>query len=192
MYNEILMIVQNKNTNTVPASLSSGGTQREAVTVFGGIEDAIKGHSFQASRFAQCSLRKTSSQTGSGHTALVFPAFYWETKIEMYTNAISCRQEWGLLRVCSLIITIHFMLEKRKKGFSADSHLGSVHLLSWYFTSSETVRFIRDWEPRTVTSTFTQVLSSGSVRVLLTHAMKKLVTPAESHASAVSLLKNRE
>ena len=82
--------------------------------------------------------------------------------------------------------------KKEKKGFSADSHLGSVHLLSWYFTSSETVRFIRDWEPRTVTSTFTQVLSSGSVHVLLTHAMKKLVTPAESHASAVSLLKNRE
>ena len=47
------MIVQNKNTNTVPASLSSGGTQREAVTVFGGIEDAeirsslLRIHSYQ-------------------------------------------------------------------------------------------------------------------------------------------------
>ena len=35
-----------------------------------------------------------------------------------------------------------------------------------YFTSTETIRVIRDGEPRTATSTFTQVLSSGKRKVI--------------------------
>ena len=38
-----------------------------------------------------------------------------------------------------------------------------VNMVQCCFTSTETVRLIRDGEPRTDTSTFTQILSSGGV-----------------------------
>ena len=51
---------------------------------------------------------------------------------------------------------------RRRVHLSQPSHSSSSSSSSMLFTSKETVRTVRDGEPRTATSTFTQLLSSAA------------------------------
>ena len=84
---------------------------------------------------------------------------------------------------------------------AADSHQSQAIQAQCCFTSTETIRTIMDGVPRTATSTFTQLLSSGpsNVEVLLyVHRNRRFITdgspgrpPRHSHSSWALMPSNR-
>ena len=81
--------------------------------------------------------------------------------------------QWRLLRYSTLLfrplLWDFFVLFINFVWFIGRVGLGLLRLLQCCFTSTETVRTIRDREPRTSTSTFTQLLSSVTSVLLYIH-----------------------